>query len=254
MSMPPEGALTLSTLGSPFVIDGERLTGDLAGYFVAFDLLELGHEDFTTYSYALRITTLHEAMRDAGLLHEDRFTPTFAEAQANSKEALLALLAPAPERARAQHILEEVQAASGEGVVARRLLSDYAESPRKFKLVADLDAFVIAINAGIAEGSLKMGVLRPTDGAIIEVANVRSGLTDVDIRTVRQMLERGERPVFTVTYLPKRTVGIQLVEPRTSMTRLRSDKSAAECTTDQFDAEKAPFIAQAKPFAGVVLS
>lgn len=250
MSMPPEGALSLSKLGSPFVIDGERLTGDWAGHFVAFDLLEWDHENFTAYSYGLRMNTLHEAMRDAGLLIENRFTPTFAEAQANSTEVYLALLAPTLERGTGPRIVEEVQAASGEGVVARRMLSDYRESPLKFKFVADLDAFVIAIN----EGSLKMGVFRPADGAIIEVANVRSGLTDADIRTVRQMLERGTRPVFTVTYLPKRTVGIQLVEPRTSMTRLRSDKSAAECSTDQFEAEKAPLIAQAQPFTGIVFS
>jgi hypothetical protein len=124
--------------------------------------------------------------------------------------------------------------------------SPYDESPLKLKFVADIDAFVIAVSDGIAEGSLKLGVLRPTDQAIVEVANVRSGFTDADIRAIRKMLEQGMRPVFTVTYLPVLTIGIQLVEPRSGMAFLHTDKDTIEYTTDQFRPEKADSIAKAR--------
>ncbi len=40
-----------------------------------------------------------------------------------------------------------------------------------------------------------------------------------------------------------------LVEPKTSIQQLRRDKTAAECTTDQFGPEKAALIAAAKAFS-----
>ena len=154
---------------------------------------------------------------------------------------------------RAAHTLEAVQAASGEGVVLRSLSGDYAAGPFKFKFVTDIDVFVIGVNEGLSAGSLKLGLVRHTDGAVICVGNVRAGLTDSNVNAVRAMLADGQRPVFTVTYLPKRTVGIQLVEPSTSMALLRTDKDPAECTTEQFGAEKADFIAQAVPVSGITL-
>lgn len=194
----------------------------------------------------VRITTLENAMYQAGLFVSARSTPTFAEACANSTVDTLSLLVAASGAEIAHRVITSIQATSGEGIVVRRLEADYAESPLKFKFVADIDAFVIAINDGLAEGSLKLGVLRPEDQAILEIANVRSGFTDADIRAVRSILEQGERPVFTVTYLPIRTIDIKLVEPRSGMAFLRSDKDASECTTDQFGPEKTKFIAKAK--------
>ncbi len=247
MSAPPVGATHLCQLGCPFVIDGERLTGDLAGHFVAFDLLEWNREAYIGFSYVLRITALEDAMLKAGLLVSVNSTPTLASARANSTADDLSLLVSVAGSEIAPRIIADIQACSGEGIVVRRLEADYAESPLKWKFVADLDAFVIGINPGLTEGSLKFGLLRPADGAIIEVANVRSGFNDDDIRTVGKMLERGERPVFRITYLPIRTVGINLVEPRSRMAFLRTDKDALECTTEQFDTKKAPAIARAKP-------
>jgi hypothetical protein len=253
MSAPPAGASHLCRLGCPFVVDGERLTGELAGHFVAFDLLELNHEAYIDFSYTLRITALKEAMRKADLLVSLDSTPTLASARANSTVDDLSLLVSVAGSEIAPRILADIQASSGEGIIVRRLEASYTESPFKWKFITDLDAFVIGINSGLAEGSLKFGVVRSEDGAVIEVANVRSGFTDQDIRTVRKMVERGERPVFTIIYLPIRTVGVQLVEPRSGMRFLRTDKSAAQCTTEQFGPEKAPFIAQAKPIEGVAL-
>jgi hypothetical protein len=53
-----------------------------------------------------------------------------------------------------------------------------------------------------------------------------------------------------VEYLPIRTVGIRLVEPKTSMRELRSDKTAGECTTDQLGDERAAMVEAAVPAAG----
>lgn len=253
MSSPPTGAAHLRRLGCPFVIDGERLTRDLAGHFVAFDLLEWSGDAFISLPYQMRITTLEDAMLRAGLISSSCWTPTWEEASANSTVPQLSLLIGATGLNITSQVVADVQASSGEGIVLRRLLANYSESPLKWKFVADLDAFVLSVNDGLAEGSLKFGLLRPLDGAIIEVANVRSGFSDLDVRTVRTMLERGERPVFTITYLPARTLGIQLVEPRSSMELLRTDKDAFQCTTEQFGAEKASVIAQAKPVGEIPL-
>ncbi len=65
-----------------------------------------------------------------------------------------------------------------------------------------------------------------------------------------EMLKQGEYPVLKVTYLPIRTVGVKLAEPRTSIKELRSDKSAVECFADQLGPDKADLIdvADGRPF------
>lgn len=254
MSVPPAGALHLRQLGCPFVIDGERLTGDLAGHYVAFDLLEWGAEPYIALPYSQRVLTLVQALLKAGLTWEAVPTPTYLRACDNSTVDNLALLAPVTGSERAGRTLEAVQVASGEGVVLRSLSGDYASSPLKYKFVTDIDVFVIGVNTGLSAGSLGLGLVRHTDGAVIAVGNVRAGLSDNDVNAVRTMLAGGVRPVFTVTYLPARTVDIQLVEPRTGMALLRSDKDASECTTEQFGPEKADAIARAIPLTGIALS
>jgi hypothetical protein len=253
MSAPPDGALHLCRLASPFVIDGERLIGAQAGHYVAFDLIEWNNQPFADPSYAMRMTILQMAMQQAGLLLEMRPTPTYAKARVNSMQPELLLLTPAVGEQDIQRAIKEIEVSAGEGVIVRRLEAGYAESPLKYKFVAEMDVFVIAINEGPGGGSLKMGVVRVPDQAVIEVANVRAGLTEADLRVIRQMLEEGKRPVFTVRYLPKRSIGLHLVEPRTRMAWLRTDKEAFECTTDQFDASKTALIAHAKPVAGITL-
>ena len=253
MSVPPAGALHLRQLGCPFVIDGERLTGDLAGHYVAFDLLEWGAEPYTSFSYAQRNHTLAQALLKAGLLRGAVPTATHQSARANSTVVDLALLAPVTGAESAARALEEIRAASGEGVVLRSLSGGYDASTFKYKFVADIDVFLFGHNEGLSQGSLKMGLVRHTDGAVIWVGNLRAGLTDNDVSALRAMLGAGQLPVFTVTYRTKRTIGIQLVESSTSMSLLRTDKDAAECTTEQFGPEKLDFIALADPVSGIIL-
>ena len=250
-SAPPEGALALRRLGHQFVVDGERLIREQAGQYVIFDVLEWNGEDLTTLPYRKRLTRLVRGMHAAGLLKDMHLTPTIAQAQQNSTAPKLSVLLGVQGDVRGQSVMQEIQAAGGEGVVIRSLNAPYATGGYKYKFLEDIDTFVIGIEPGVSAGSLILAMLRPSDRAIVEVGHVRSGLTDADIERVRGMLVRGQNPVFRVTYLPASTIGITLVQPKTSMDALRTDKDAHECTTDQFGSEKAEIIAQARPVSGV---
>jgi hypothetical protein len=250
VSLPPDGAQALRRLGSSFVVDGERLTREHAGEYVVFDVLEQDGQNQLALPYRSRMTQLVRNMHRAGLLLHTHLTPTLREARGASAVAGLSVLLVV-RGARAQTAIQSIQTAGGEGVVLRRLDALYAEGGFKYKFLQDLDAFVIGVEPGVSAGSLTLALLRPSDGAVIEIGHVRSGLTDADVRQVQTMLVQGQHPVFRVSYLPASTIGITLVQPRTSMTLLRADKAASECTTDQFGPEKAAHIERAQPVIGV---
>jgi predicted DNA-binding WGR domain protein len=235
----------LKRLACQFVIDGEQLQGEVEGAYVAFDLLEWQGQDVRSFPYHQRIKILEEGMKQAGLIIGGG--ATYAEAMERSALPELALLTPAPS---GYQIIDAILACGGEGVIVRTLDAPYeggdTKHIRKFKFLADLDAIVIGVNPGKATGSVQLGLIRPADGALVGIGNVRSGLNDQAITRLAEMLKQGEQPVLTVEYLPIRTVGIVLVEPKTSIQKLRGDKTAAECTTDQFGPEKAALIAAAK--------
>jgi ATP-dependent DNA ligase len=251
-SAPPEGARALCRLGHSFVIDGERLIREQAGAFVAFDVLEWRGESLLSLPYRLRLTQLVRGMCSAGLLKHEQLTPTLRAAWESSTLPDLCVLAVRG-AAHTQAVIEEIQAAGGEGVVIRHLEAPYARGSFKYKFLEDIDVFVIDIEPGVSAGSLTLALVRPVDGAIIEVGHVRSGLTDQNVEEIRRLLAHGKMPVFTIHYLPASTIGITLVQPQTSMALLRSDKEARECTTDQFGPEKAALIAQARPVSGALL-
>lgn len=244
----------LKRLACQCVIDGEHLQGsDGMGVYVAFDLLEWQGQDVRAFPYRRRIALLEEGMQQAGLITSGG--ATYAEAMERSALPELALLTPAPSGLQ---IIDVILASGGEGVIVRTLDAPYeggdTKHIRKFKFVADLDAIVLGINVGKATGSVQLGLVRPSDGALIEIGNVRSGLNDAAMMRLAEMLRQGEQPVLTVTYLPIRTVGIMLVEPKTSIQKLRTDKLAIECTTDQFGPEKFALIAAAKAKANTTPS
>ena len=250
-SSPPEGARALCRLGQPFVVDGERLLREQAGHYVLFDVLEWRGEAVITLPYRIRLTRLVRSMQVAGLLKEPQLTPTLSEARQNSTTPLLSVLLGVQGKEQARRVMQEIQAAGGEGVILRSLDAPYHEGGFKYKFLEDLDAFVIGIEPGIAGGSLRLALLRPSDGAVIEVGHVRSGLNEAEVEQVRDLLARGRWPVFRVSYLPASTIGITLVQPQTSMAWLREDKEVRECSTDQLGADKASLIAAARPIAGL---
>jgi len=256
MTVPPEAAQHLRRLGRPFVVDGERLMGQQAGGYAVFDLLEWDGEDVRHWPYQRRVNTLQQALFDAGLIARIRATPTHESALENSAASGLVLLVPAPGgQDGAQQLVEGLRDQGREGLVVRKLEAGYqdARAAQKYKFLAELDAVVIGIAAGSSSGSARLGLVRPSDGAVIEIGRVRAGLSDADIRALGQMLANGEWPVLTVGFLPIRTVGITLVEPRTGLAQLRTDKRGRDCTTDQFSeqfgSEKAALIQQAQGLA-----
>lgn len=179
-------------------------------------------------------------------MRETALTPTLRAALANTNLPDLAVLLAVTGEGQTRSVLEEVEQAGGEGVVVRQLSGPYATCASKFKFTTDIDVFILGIQKGSAAGSLIMGLVRTSDRAILEVGRVRSGLSNQDVLEVAARLALGERPVFRVEYLPARTVGVALVEPRTSMAWLRTDKAWHECLTTQFAPGKEAFIAAAK--------
>jgi ATP-dependent DNA ligase len=242
----PDGALPLAYLGCPFAIDGERLTGEQAGHFVAFDLLAWNGKDVKAQPFSERIATLEEALRSAGLIPYG--TPACAPLPVTGQYPdNLTLVLPETDPQRARALLAWLGEQNREGVIARQMDASYelgdARYTKKFKFLAEIDGVVIGVKPGIATGSVSLGLIRRADGAMIDVGSVRSGLRDADIEGLAQMLREGKYPVLKVTYLPIRTVGIKLVEPRTSIRELRGDKLANECFADQLGPDKAALIA-----------
>jgi hypothetical protein len=243
MSEPPTAANHLRGLGRSFVVDGERLLSEQAGGYTLFDLLEWEGEDVRHWPYLRRIQTLQRAMYDAGLLAGPLVTPSNESALANSTAPGLVLLISQPGGdEHAQQLVELLRQQGREGVVVRQFEGAYSatRAAQKFKFLAELDAVVIGFEPGSSEGSVRLGLVRPSDGAVIEIGNMRAGLSDGDIRVLRNMRADGQWPVLTVEYLPIRTVGVTLVEARTSLARLRTDKRAQDCTTDQFREQFGP--------------
>ncbi|MEO6892101.1 MAG: RNA ligase family protein [Ktedonobacteraceae bacterium] len=245
-STPPESASSLSRLGIPIVLDGERLTGPRAGDYVVFDLLAYQEQDCRSWPYQQRISTLERLLQEAQIIRGG--APTEQHARAQSVTPGLCLLFPATGPTMKETI-KDVQDAAGEGLILRVLSAPYEQTRavRKYKFTADLDGIVIGHVPGTAEGSLEIGLVRPSDGALIGVCKVRSGLTDADIRVLRDRRARGEWPVLTIEYLPIRTTGIHLVEP--CVTQQRTDKQAWACTTEQLGDEKAALVSAALPHA-----
>jgi len=251
VSSAPHAALALAGLGCQFVIDGERLTGDKGGHYVAFDLLEWQGENVREWPYKERIAILEQALIEAGLIVSAVAAVTTINTTISTTTANLGLhlLIAEADLTRARKVVAQIQKAGGEGVIVRTLSAPYQAGDtrhvRKFKFLTDLDAIVIGIRPGIATGSATLGLIRPSDGAIIEVGSVRSGLNDSDLIRLAEMLAQGQTPVLKVAYLPIRTVGIKLVEPKTSMRELRTDKLAYECTTDQLGPAKTAMVTAA---------
>lgn len=253
MSAPPEGGRALCRVGCPFVVDGERLTGEHAGTYVLFDVLEWDRKSVVDLPFAERLQLALQSMLRAGLLKDARCTPTYRQARANSLVPNLVVLVPVTGSDDMQAVYEEVGRTGGEGVICRNLPGRYEGCATKYKFLDDIDVFGFDIQEGLAGGSLKLGIVRPSDQAIIEIGHVRAGLSDQDMAVIQRMLQAGQFPVFTVQYLPARTIGLHLVEPRTSLALLRTDKAPSDCTTTQFGPKKAPLIEQATSVKGITL-
>ena len=229
--------------------------GEQTNQYVVFDVLTWNGGDVRNRPYRERIDLLISTFQRAGLIRTQEATPTLHEARFNALVTGLLLLAPTS--GNVEQVVQAVQRVEGEGIILRDLSAPYTRSKGilKYKFTTDLDAIVIGVKPGTNGGSLRLGLRRPADNAVIEIGYVRSGLTPADMKWFVDQLTRGSGtyPVIKVTYLPARTVGISLVEPSTSRTWVREDKPAWDCTTEQLGRGKAPLIAKAQVASGVKL-
>ena len=251
----PSSASSLASLAVSFVLDGERLVGEQEGQYVVFDMLQWNGEDIRSWAYSMRIALLQDAFKQAELIKQAIPTPTLDEALHNSLIFGLMVLTPVKGSENIGHVVEVVRQRAGEGVILRRLAASYP-SPNavlKYKFTADIDVVVIGIKPGSDGGSLKIGVRRPSDNAMIACGHVRSGLTHQDITWLAERLAQGIWSVIKVKYRLARTSGVVLVEASTSREWIRSDKEPWSCTTDQLGEEKAALIEQAAPVPGIHL-
>jgi len=233
--------------GLLFVLDGEIGAAELpAGSLILFDcLVRDGDRAFRNQPYVTRIAALTADLAAAGIAHTA--APLFVN-PAQAGDPLLGVLTPTTGAGLKAALLTAVTAAGGEGIILRRLAAPDrpGDTPDvlKHKLQADVDCFATGIRPGLDGGSVRLGLIRPSDGATVEIGAVR--LNAGDRAQVQAALAAGQQPVLTVGFLPARTVGIQLVEPK--LVRLRSDKAATACTTDQLGetlGDRADLIARA---------
>ena len=231
----PASALALTRIGRPALFDGERGMGKDSGNYYLFDLLELDGTSIRSQPFASRASQMIDLLRAAGLVGQ--VGATVAENRPTVPG--LYVLAPALGEQEKRRTWAAIVEQEGEGGVFRKIDGPSRPGPRdtpyerKLKLRTDVDAIVLGIKPGHAAGSLWIGLVRPSDQAVLEIGSVRSGLTDADVHHIGTLLASGKTPVISVEFLSARTVGYRLAEPTTALSHLRDDKAAADCTTDQ---------------------
>lgn len=225
----PHGAQALTAVGTPFVVDGEWLPN---GYAM-FDLLEQDGVSVRHLAYRQRLERLKGLVLRPGLVRDcgARLALTIADADG------LALLDYEVAEAYKRALVKRVQEDGGEGVVLRALegpsLPGNTPHERKVKFLAELDAFVLGVKETSRDASLRLGLVRAGTPNVIEIGSLRSGFTNASIEAVRERLKTESYPVLRVTFLPARTVGVRLVEPKSGPALFRDDKPWYDCSTEQ---------------------
>jgi ATP-dependent DNA ligase/predicted DNA-binding WGR domain protein len=247
----PESCKPLARFGRQFVIDGEAMLDEpVVGRFVAFDLLELDGVNLRNQPYHLRMRSLARLLDQSEHVAVTQYVGYLNASWAT--DGCLVLMKAETDPVGKQALADQVERRGGEGLIVRDLAGVYQTGDtkyvRKYKFRAEIDCEILYVKPGIGTGSVGLGLTRPSDNAIIELGTARGGLTDPDMRKLGEMIAAGQRPVIKVEYLPIRTVGISPVEPTLYMKDLRTDKTAQECTTDQFGPEKQLMVEAAKPW------
>lgn len=267
----PEAWRALERLGCPFVLDGEHLAV-AGGLYAIFEPLAWGGEDVRGRPYQERHSTLEKAMIAAGLIKGSG--PTLRQAVENSLVEGLALLSVSRSAQEAQEVFAQVQAQQGEGVVVRHLDGRYGgpRSIQKWKHTPTVDCIATSVERkGKVVGSVQLALVRESDGALIEVCHVRSGLKVPEVEEIARTIEEvrkskdapdGEKkhyPVLEVAFLLASTPGYKLVQP--TVVSRRDDKHPSECSFGQFlelfaegREKRAALIAAANPIENLTFS
>lgn len=267
----PEAWMALERLGCAFVTVGEHLPVR-DGLYAIFEPLAWGDEDVRDRAYQEKHRALEDAMIAAGLIKGAG--TTLRQAVENSLVEGIALLSVSRGPQEAQEVFAQVQAMQAEGVVVRLLDGRY-DGPRavqKWKFYPTVDCVAVGIEReGKVVGSLQMALVRESDGALIEVCTVRSGLSNAEVEALAREIEEvrasqgapeGERkhyPVLELKFLLPSTPGRKLRQP--AVVSRRDDKRPEGCTFGQFldlfvegRERRAALIEEATPIEGLSLS
>lgn len=264
----PESWSALERLGCSFVTDGEHLPIG-RGLYAIFEPIEWEGHDVRNVAYQEKHRTLEEAMIAAGLIRGAG--ATLRQAMENSLVEGIALLSVSRSPQEAQAVLAHVRETQAEGVVVRLLDGRY-DGPRviqKWKAYVTVDCVAVGIKReGKVVGSVQMAMVRESDGALIEVCCVRSGLKGAQVKALAREIEEakesqgapeGEQkpyPVLELSFLLPSNPGIALVQP--SYKSRRNDKRPEACTFGQFfdlfvegRERRAELLEAAKPIPGL---
>jgi len=267
----PEAWSALERLRCAFVLDGEQLPIG-RGLYAIFEPLAWRDEDVRGMAYQEKHRVLEEAMIAAGLIKGAG--STLRQAMENSLVEGIALLSVSRGAKPAQEVLAHVQETQAEGVVVRLLDGSYdgPRSVQKWKAYTTVDCVAVGINReGKVVGSVRMAMVRESDGALVEVCCVRSGLSPTEVEAFAREIEAAKEsqgapidekkryPVLEISFLLPSTISYPLVQP--TFVRSRDDKLPEECTFGQFldlfvegREKRAAEIEAADPIEGLSLS
>lgn len=227
----PKPALALKQLGKPFVLDGEAIggRGHWSQYFV-FNVLEWDRQRLDNVPYRRRLSMLVRMADYLGV----PFTPD-PVVGGLPLQFVGAELDPARKLALLDEFRQRVPVE--EGVIFRQMDASLTHGKTttvlKYPFITELDCFGYYWNPP-GKGTLKGGSVAAAvywKDQQVHIANIRSGFSHTQLDEMEAALKMGQRPVLKVGFLGKRTVGIDLVQPR--CLEIRDDKQAEACGGDQ---------------------
>lgn len=228
----PRPAAGLMVSGKSFLVDGEAIGGrGNWSHYIIFNILEWEGDDLTDWPQHDRdhFMTYQAEVFDIPISSSPRF-----------QDGPLQFLSSTCVRGSKQLLYDDLKSRKPpvEGVIFRNMYAQTAigrtTSILKYPFLCEMDVVGYRWNRAGA-GTLKGGSVGAGfyhNGQFTHIANVRSGFSHSELDFMEDALDRGERPVFKVEFLGKRTVGRNLVQPRNK--GIRDDKLPEGCISQQF--------------------
>lgn len=169
--------------------------------FVAFDILKKDNECLKDLPLAERKKILDNTIRQGPRIREIEFS--------NKSDVLL----------------QKIKKAHGEGIVQKDVNSKYASgstrSWEKYKLLKTNDVAVVGATEGMGKRKGYFGALNiavNTSKGLRSVGKVGTGFTEVDLKEIKDKLNKGEKLVARIEYRKIGSAG-HYIEPRFSSLR-----------------------------------
>lgn len=228
----PIPAAKLLATGKSFLVDGEAIGGrGNWSHYIVFNILEWDGDDLTGIS---------QLEREQFMVYQADVLDIPISSSPKLQEGPLQILRSTLGSVTKQLLYDDLRARKPpvEGVIFRDMEAVTVNGRTKFILkypfLCEMDVVGYKWNCAGA-GTFKGGSVGAGfyhNGQFTHIANVRSGFSHSELDFMKEALEAGERPVFKVQFLGKRTTGRDLVQPRN--TGIRDDKAPEECISQQF--------------------